>query len=289
MWRVITLLLFASTVVAQTDPAAADQAAPPNMKFDVVSIRPVKTEPGHLTRWQEGGFLPSNSSHLAMTHWNLYSALTEAFSLQPYQVVGYDKLPADVIYNFYSIQARGSEGVDKRLAELPKDQCRAEQQRMLQALLVDRFQLKFHWEDRAVPGYRLVIGKHGSKLLPVGSLPIDAATRRMRGDDGKMLAMHQSRDELGNPLYVGRGASIADLVRIASARLNSPIQDATGLDGKYDFDLRIGGRTTEDDPQEDQKNQTIDAVQDQLGLRLEPAQTTQKVLVIDHVEAPSPN
>lgn len=280
-------LLFAFLLLGsmQKGPVAADQAAPP--KFDVVSIHPVKTEPGHFYGQQDGWFLPSNSSHLRMTSWSVVMLLRTAFSLTIYQVDGYAKLSG--LQPLYSIQALGDENVDKRLAELPKDQCRAEQLRMLQALLVDRFQLKFHWEDRAVPGYRLVIAKRGLKLSPVGSLPIDAATLKMKGDDGKMLAMHASRDELGNRVFIGRGAGIADLVRVVSAFMNSPIEDATRLDGKYDFDLRMVAGTTENNPQEDPKDQAIDALQNQLGLRLEAAQTMQKVLVIDHVEAPNPN
>jgi uncharacterized protein (TIGR03435 family) len=258
------------------------------MKFDVVSIHTVKMEPGPAV--QGGGFLPLNSSHLRVTNWPVVMLLRTAFSLpMSYQIAGYDKLSSSNMSTLYNIQAVGDEASDKRLAELPRDQCRAEQQRMLQALLVDRFHLKFHWEDRVVPGYRLVIAKHGSKLLPVGSLPRDAATLRMRGEDGKMLAMHLSRDEQGNRVFVGRGASIADLVRITSAFVNSPIQDATGLDGKYDFDLRLGDRTTEGIPQEDTKDQLIDSVQEQLGLRLEATPIMQKVFVIDHVEAPIPN
>jgi uncharacterized protein (TIGR03435 family) len=280
---------------SQNDPATVDQPAPPSMKFEVASIRPVKMEPGQSLQ-QGGGFLPSNSSHLRLTNWPVISILKEAFSLPMiYQVAGYDKLSS--IPPLYDIQAVGDEASDKKLAELPKDQRRAEQNHMLQALLLDRFQLKFHWEDRLVPGYRLVIAKHGPKLLPAGSLPIDPATLRMRGDDGKMLAMHLSHDELGHRVFVGRGATIADLVRITSAFVNSPIQDETGLDGKYDFDLRIGDRPTEsitpggpnDQIQEDPNDQIIDAVQEQLGLRLEAARTVQKVFVIDHVEAPSPN
>jgi uncharacterized protein (TIGR03435 family) len=287
IWLLLGLFLLNPS---QSDPGTADQAAPPSMKFDVISVHPVKMEPGQLYGEQQGWFVPSNSSHLRMTSWSVRMLLKTAFSLPlTYQIAGYDKLSSGSMSDLYTIQALGDEASDKRLAELPRDQCRAEQQHMLQALLVDRFHLKFHWEDRVVPGYHLVIAKHGSKLLPVGSLPRDAATLRMRGDDGKMLAMHLSRDEQGNRVFVGRGASIADLVRITSAFVSSPIQDATGLDGKYDFDLRIGDRTTEGIPQEDTKDQVIDAVQEQLGLRLEATSTVQSVFVIDQIGAPTPN
>ena len=209
MWRLIALLLFASTAVAQGDSAAADQAGPPSMTFDVVSVRPVRIEPGHSYSGA-GGFQPPNSSHLTMTTWNLFGILKTAFSLQQsYQIVAYDKLSPDILRLLYTIQARGDEDTDKRLAQLPEAQRQTEQQHMLQDLLIDRFQLKFHWEDRVVPGYRLLISKRGSKLLPAGSLPVDAASR---SHDGTVRVLHQSRDDLGGTVYMGRGASLADLI-----------------------------------------------------------------------------
>jgi uncharacterized protein (TIGR03435 family) len=211
--------------------------------------------------------------------------LETAFSVQFYQMVGFDQFVRK-IPSLYVIEARSDEDADKRLANLPKAQCKAEQQHMLQALLIDRFHLKFHWEDRLLPGYRLLIAKRGSKLLPAGYLPMDA---RGRGEDGKPVVFHQRRDDLGGTVYMGRGASLADLVRLISALMKSPVQDETGLDGKYDFDLRLLARTTEDDPQENPQDQMAEAVQDQLGLRLEAAPLMQKMLVIDHMEAPSPN
>ncbi len=163
---------------------------------------------------------------------------------------------------------------------------------MLQALLMDRFRLKFHWEDRLGPGYRLVIAKRGSKLLPAGSLPMDSDGLRMRTGDGEMPTYHTHHDDLGGTEYVGRAASLADIVATVSGRMQAPVQDATGLDGKYDFDLRSKGRTAEDNPRDENSAvypPMIDAVRDQLGLRLEPAQVSHRVLVIDHMEAPSPN
>jgi uncharacterized protein (TIGR03435 family) len=286
--RLVTLLLFVSTAVAQSDSAAADKVPAPSMTFSAASIRPVKREPGQAMYIQLGGFQPSNSSHLTMTNWPLISVVKAAFSLQMYlyNVVSYDKRFSDVLQVMYTIQTPGDEDADKRLAALPRDQCKAEQQHMLQGLLIDRFQSKFHWEDRVMPGYRLVIAKRGSKLLPAGSLPIDAETRRTRGEDGKMAPFHQRRDDLGT-VYVGRGASVSNLVPTLSNRMRSPVQDATGLDGEHDFDLRL--LDADNTSPENSQEQVADALQDQLGLRLEATRITQKILVIDHIEAPSPN
>ena len=222
-----------------------------------------------------------------MTTWNLFGILKTSFSLQQsYQIVAYDKLSPDILRLLYTIQARGDEDTDKRLAQLPEAQRQTEQQHMLQDLLIDRFQLKFHWEDRVVPGYRLLISKRGSKLLPAGSLPVDAASR---SHDGTVRVLHQSRDDLGGTVYMGRGASLADLIPLISTRMRSPVQDATGFGGNYDFDFRPLGRTTEDNPQDTPQDQMAGALQDQLGLRLEAAQIKLRVLVIDHMESPSPN
>ena len=286
-WRHVVLLLSALAAVAQTDLAPANQQYVPNMTFDVASVRPLKIEPGVMS---SGVFFrPSNSSHLSGTS-DLRAILQTAFSVEYYQIVGYAELSPDVVQLLYVIQAHSDESADKLLANLPKVQRQAEQQHMLQTLLVDRFRLKFHWEDRHVSGYRLVIAKRGSKLLPAGSLPLDSDVVKMKTGDGKMPAIHEHHVESGI-VQMGRGASLADLASLVSFRMGAPVEDATGLGGKYDFDLRTNGRTAEDNPQESPQGwpPMIYALQDQLGLRLEAAQITQKVLVIDHMEAPSPN
>jgi uncharacterized protein (TIGR03435 family) len=216
--------------------------------------------------------------------------LQTAFSVEYYQIAGYAELSPDVRQLWYVIQAHSDENADMRLANLPKVQRQAEQQHMFQALLVDRFRLKFHWEDRRVSGYRLVVAKRGSKLSPAGSLPLDSDVVKMRTVDGNMPTIHEHHVELG-VVQMGREASLADLASLVSFRMGAPVEDATGLGGKYDFDLRTKGRTAEDNPQESPQGwpPMIYALQDQLGLRLEPAQIIDKVLVIDHVEAPSPN
>jgi uncharacterized protein (TIGR03435 family) len=210
MWRLITLLLFASTAVAQTDSAPANLPPSPNTTFDIASVHPVKIESGHWYAEEGGFFQPSNSSHLTMTNYALVHILEIAFSVPWYQLVGYDKLSTDIRYLLYTIQARSDEDADKRLAKLPTAQCQAEQQHMLEALLIDRFQLKFHWEDRLGPGYRLVIAKRGSKLLPAGSLPLDSDLLNSR----KIPVIHTHHDDLGGTENVGHGASLADIVSL---------------------------------------------------------------------------
>jgi hypothetical protein len=162
-WCHVALPLLALAAVAQTNTAPANQQYAPSMTFDVASVRPLKIE----NAVEYGGvfFRPSNSSHLSGTG-DLRAILQTAFSVQYYQIPGYAELSPDVIQLLYVIQAHSDESADKRLANLPKVQRQAEQQHMLQALLVDRFRLKFHWEDRHVSGYRLVIAKRSGRGWP---------------------------------------------------------------------------------------------------------------------------
>jgi uncharacterized protein (TIGR03435 family) len=285
MWKLI-VLLFASTAVAQSGSADAVQATTPSMTFDVASVRPVKMGPG--VPYGAVFFRPFNSSHLTGTS-DLRGLLQDAFAVEYYRIAGYDQISPDIRQSVYAIQARSGEDADSRLAKLPNAQRRAEQEHMYQALLIDRFQLKFHWEDRIVPGYRLVISKHMPKLSPAGSLPPDPNLAKTRvGPDMVPAVIYQHRDDRGGTLYTGRGAGLADIAFKLALPMGAPVQDATGLSGRYDFDLRLPDRTPGDSPQDNQAS-IIDAVQVQLGIHLGAAKIKQKVLVIDHVEPPSPN
>ena len=67
--------------------------------------------------------------------------------------------------------------------------------------------------------------------------------------------------------------------------------DNTELTGKYDFVLKYKGRWDQDRPVDDlDPTPPLDqALQNELGLKVEPAKGPIKVLVIDHIEKPSEN
>ncbi len=69
-----------------------------------------------------------------------------------------------------------------------------------------------------------------------------------------------------------------------SAEVGRPITDATGLKGKYDFTLNYITETDGPPPPEATGPNIFRAVQEQLGLKLEPKKGTAEVLVIDHIE-----
>jgi len=97
------------------------------------------------------------------------------------------------------------------------------------------------------------------------------------------------------------GTTLANLVRMLSGRagrpvVDRPIVDQTGLEGNYavrlkfasDSPLPVASSTGTPPPPGDRPS-IFTAVQEQLGLKLEPATMQGQVLVIDHIERPTEN
>ena len=137
---------------------------------------------------------------------------------------------------------------------------------MAQAMLADRFQLKVHREMREVPVYFLVAGKKGLKL--------DVVKAGGRG----------GIESVAEGIIRGR-ATTSDLILVLSRGLDRPILDKTGFTEQFDFRLEWASN-----PQpEDTRASLFVAIQEQLGLKLDPQKAPVEVLVIDHVEKPSAN
>jgi uncharacterized protein (TIGR03435 family) len=150
---------------------------------------------------------------------------------------------------------------------------------MLRALLEDRFKLAVHYETKELPVYTLVVARKGPKLR------VTKATEEMtlRVSPGQVTAQ---REPLSAFIQVLRGNSFFASV------LDRPVLDRTGLSGDYTFtlvwapdDSQYGGRGAGrgDAPRSDSSFFT--AIQEQLGLRLEPQKGPVEILVVDHAES----
>jgi uncharacterized protein (TIGR03435 family) len=161
-----------------------------------------------------------------------------------------------------------------------------ERKQMLKALLIDRFQLKFHRESKETAVYALVVGRAGPKMK-----------ERKADDGGAPFSL-----PLNGFRMPGRNASMAQLAGILQSlipltdpeRDNRPVIDKTGLNGRFDFDLKwapdstlAGGRGGATDLAD--APDLFTAVQEQLGLKLEAQRVPMEVLVIDHVDRPTEN
>jgi uncharacterized protein (TIGR03435 family) len=238
--------------------ALAAQAAAPVKTFDAVSIRKREGGVGGTTIRPQGGFMAPNLPIRAL--------ITMAYDLRYIQLVGG---PDWIRTDRYDIFAR-AEG-NPPMAELRP---------MLQAMLGERFQLKAHRETREVQGYRLVVAQPGrlGPKLQVGA-PCSQGAARPNGPCGI--------SDNGGALIV-RGAAITTVLGTLEGAAGGPVTDVTGLSGIYDLELRWSALGPGESAASDAPN-LFTALQEQLGLRLEPAKVQLDVLVVDSIERPSEN
>jgi uncharacterized protein (TIGR03435 family) len=179
---------------------------------------------------------------------------------------------------------------------------------MLQRLLDQRFGLVVHRETRQLPGYRLVVAEKGTKLRksreapPVSSQPSIVVKNGIpefseNAPSGVSLTLTRA-------MIRGRHETMMGLVRQLVQRLGSPVIDATGLEGEYDYDLSfapeprpVNGSNTmvmfppgavaaapqQGNPADPDGQPTLrTALQQQLGLKLEAVNSVPtEVVVLD--------
>jgi uncharacterized protein (TIGR03435 family) len=217
-----------------------------------------------------------NAGMIALNGDPLKVVLREAFQVRIDRIIGPSWLDADC----FQITGKVPNGATR-------DQIPA----MLQALLVERFRLAAHVEKRLRAGYALIADKNGPRLKQSDPASAEASAGRvMFGSSAGVAGI--------------KGAiSMTFLARNLSGRLNAPVEDLTGLKGKYDVDLwwvptrdleQIGsfaqtsapGRPADDAATPVPNAPTVDiftAIRS-LGLRLEPRKQQVEFLIIDHIE-----
>lgn len=140
---------------------------------------------------------------------------------------------------------------------------------MLQNLLADRFQLRFHREPKDMPGFALTIGKRGTKFKQTGSADAGISFgAQTKPDPGQVMSV------------MVRRYSMQKLSETLSLFSREPIVDETGLTGLYDFDLswdEAAGPTLQT------------AIEEQLGLRLTPRRVPISFFIFDSAKRPSEN
>jgi len=150
-----------------------------------------------------------------------------------------------------------------------------QQKKMIQKLLADRFQLTFHRETRELAIYTVTVLKSGPKLKPTTRDPNSLPDQTGNGSN--------TRQD-----WVFTNSSMPDFAQLMQNFVPRPVIDQTKLTGKYDFKLSWTPDTVPN-PAADAPPGLFTAVQEQLGLKLEPTKAAAPVLIIDHVERPSNN
>jgi bla regulator protein blaR1 len=273
----------------QTPTAAADLP-----KYDVASIKPYKADDGQVR-------MMITSDGVSFHGVPMRLLLPQAFGVEEDRILGE---PAWVKSNRYDIEAKVEPNNAPKLKDLKVDQRNA----MMLQLLVDRFNLKYHYEKREMQMYSLVVAKDGLKMKPTKADQDGPETDAPKSgdtpgpDDGRaprpvrrMLTMNPGHLE-------STGTSIDMLTHVLSRQLGRTVVDKTGLTGEYDFALDYtpdnmpmpphgspeGGPKPEMQPNQGGPS-IFTAVEEQLGLKLEATKGMVDVIVIDHIDLPTEN
>lgn len=291
----------APRVSAQSATADWEKAAGGEVSFDVASVKPSPIN----APFSDASFPldDSDQSPGKLAHFSanvpLFVYISFAYKLPAYENSSLlSQLPKWANADRFDTQARQRFEIEAR-AELPstKDQMRL----MMQSLLADRFKLRVHWETRQVPSFDLVLikpGKTGPQLQPHNDkIPCEPYKPAASGYDyipgqplafcGKLESYWGSR----NIREAGRKITMSQLAQAMSTSFGRPVLDKTGLQGAFDIDLNYQRDPSEWDARgiDDFRAALIAGFHDQLGLKLESSKAADDVLIIDHVEEPSPN
>jgi uncharacterized protein (TIGR03435 family) len=233
-------------------------------EFEVASVKPATTR-------EIGGVYTYPGGRVGFRGCTFQYLIEQAFNIQSFQVSGG---PAWIEVERFDIDAKppASSKSSQSMPPYSKAPPNDEQRQMLQSLLVERFQLKYHRETREGPVYLLVKGNKASKL--VDSKDKDAYPWA-GGIRGGMI--------VGDGL-AGTNESMADLAKRLSRYLGRPVLDRTGLSGSFDFRSEYSS----DDARPDVITMILACVQD-IGLKLEASKGPVDVTVIEHAEKPSAN
>jgi uncharacterized protein (TIGR03435 family) len=171
--------------------------------------------------------------------------------------------------------------------DTPGQPSRDQMKLMIQGLLADRFQLKFHTEKRDLPVYAMVVLKSGTKIT-------------VSADDPKAFPGIGFSQGPGVLSLVRRNTGLDGVAKaLQSNILDRPVVNHTGLTGRYDFNLKFtpdvsqfanfGAGAPAASPDPDAPPDIFAAFEQQLGLKLESTRAPVDVMVIEKIERPSDN
>jgi uncharacterized protein (TIGR03435 family) len=273
----IGLVLGGTTVFAQNAgvPPAATQEVPtapapwssPNggePEFEVATVKPSDPAKCCARGWS------MNGRRFFTVNMNLKYVIQWAWGLQAKQVVGGPPWIDDARFGI-SGEIDGDGTPNQHQWKIA-----------VQKLLIERFKIQLHHEKQEMRAFVLVIAKGGPKLTP--------GDGNVKGHQSMGFSGAPGQTMYGNGVNASIGDFIGELQRIV---MNKPIVDETGLTGVYSIHFEF----TREEPDalgmtqlpETAAPNLLEALPQQLGLKLEGKKAPVDVIVIDHAEQPGAN
>ncbi len=270
-----------SLLVIVSLPVLVNAQSPSFEAFDVVSIKR-----NTLGTQSPAGIRTLPDGTLVMTNQPIRSIITTASPVPVREVVGF---PDWVMAERYDVTAKP-----------PSGSTREQRSQMWRTLFAERMKLVAHVEEREQDTFALVLARSDGRLgpqlerstldcspRPPGSPPpppqAPPSASEMRSRCGGMM---------GPTSIVSGGMMMANLAQSLGGLAGRLVNDRTGLEGFYAFTLNFSPPRLGAAPAPaaiDDAPEIFTALQEQLGLKLQPEKTMVPVFVIDHIERPSEN
>jgi len=225
-------------------------------EFDVTSIKE-NAAPGDGDSLR---FMPSGG--VEARHFPAWNLITLAHQIQGYQLIGAPEWAREA---YYDVSAKPAE-------KAPREQIF----KMMQAMLVDRFKLAYHRENRQLDGFALVRVRRDGLGPNMHASQFDC--------EKNFAASPQCRiGGITATTFKANGAPVWSLLQVIIGRVSAPVSDDTGLTATYDIELNWSNDVapTGDVPT------MFTALQEQLGLKLERRRVDTDVFVVDRFERPT--
>jgi uncharacterized protein (TIGR03435 family) len=280
------VLVLSQVAVAQSDATEHAATAVPRPSFEVASIKPHTSDDRRMV------FRPSPGGRMEIAGVPLRVMIRVAYDVQDFQISGGPKW---MDTDRWDIVAKTGDGSDSQLAE------------RVQVLLEDRFKLQIRRESKEMPVLALSVAKGGPKFqkddadCPAGPQGTPAPT--VPGQTPIPLC---GRLRVGPGFLYGDKVHVLQIIQSVSNAVGRPVIDRTELTGRYDIKLEWTPEQRQAPlgaPEQGQNGQGVSppmppansapsiftALQEQLGLKLEPQRAPVQMLMIDLVELPEEN
>jgi uncharacterized protein (TIGR03435 family) len=255
--------------------AASAQSPPAPLSFEVASIK------RNASRDTDGCARIEPGSRFVAVNVSMMLIVRQAYGLPPFQI---SDAPEWLNTERYDIVAKAPDGVET----FPNTAT------LLRSLLRDRFGFQAHTESRDMPTYDLVVGRSDRRLGPaLQQATVDCGARTTGAAPPPGPSGEPPCGITGGPGRITvRGYSMQRVAGTLGSSLQRVVVDKTGLTGPWNLEIRftpdqpavLNGVVVTPSPD---SPSLFTAVQEQLGLKLEPSRGPVDLLVIDRVERPT--
>jgi uncharacterized protein (TIGR03435 family) len=242
--------------IPKADASMAKDADP---GWDVVSVK--ARDPNDTSNNQSLNF---KGRQFVMVNRTVQGMLLFAYGLQRVQIVG---APHWIETERWDVQG---------VPDVPGHPSLKQMQSLTQKLLGERFGLKVHRETKELAVYAITVAKGGEKIAPSAGDP-NSPPSENENSNGGVVTMRMTNMSMGE--------FAPDLAFF----LDRPAVDQTGLTGRYDLQLKWTADESKAPTDGSAPPGLFTAIQQQIGLKLEPAKAPVDVLIVDAVERPSAN